>query len=167
MYAVAHRGLCEVARTIGRCPADAAQGVAIGSAAATIVPMQILDMLAEQRILEAIERGEFDNLPGSGRPLDLDEDMIVPEELRVAYRILKNAGFLPREVEMRREISDVGALIRATAGETRGAAERRLQYLLMCLEMQRGGEGLAAAAEAYLAQVRDCMDRTGDGSGRH
>lgn len=119
--------------------------------------MQILDMLAEQRILEAIGRGEFDGLPGCGRPLDLDEDMIVPEELRVAYRILKNAGFLPREVEMRREIHDVRELVRATAGEARGAAERRLQYLLMCLEMQRGGEGLPAAAEAYLAQVRDRM----------
>ncbi|MCG3143940.1 MAG: hypothetical protein HONDAALG_01318 [Gammaproteobacteria bacterium] len=119
--------------------------------------MQILDMLAEQRILEAIGRGEFDGLPGSGRPLDLDEDMTVPEELRVAYRILKNAGFLPREVEMRREIHDVRELIRATAGEARGAPERRLQYLLMCLEMQRGGEGLPVAAEAYLAQVRDRM----------
>jgi hypothetical protein len=128
--------------------------------------MQILDMLAEQRILEAIERGEFDDLPGSGRPLDLDEDMIVPEELRVGYRILKNAGFLPREVEMRREIHDVRELMRATAGETSGAAGRRLQYLLICLEMQRGGEGLAAAAEAYLRQVSERMDRAGAGSGR-
>ncbi|MEZ5444844.1 MAG: DUF1992 domain-containing protein [Gammaproteobacteria bacterium] len=127
--------------------------------------MQILDMLAEQRILEAIERGEFDDLPGRGRPLDLDEDMTVPEELRVAYRILKNAGFLPREVEMRREMHDVRELIRAAAGETRGSAERRLQYLLMCLETQRGGEGLPAAAEAYLAQVRDRVGSARPGSG--
>jgi len=129
--------------------------------------MQILDMLAEQRILEAIERGEFDDLPGRGRPLDLDEDLIVPEELRVAYRILKNAGFLPREVEMRREIRDVRELIRATAGEARGSAERRLQYLLMCLEAQRGSEALPAAAEAYLAQVRDRLGSAGTGPGRH
>lgn len=129
--------------------------------------MQILDILAEQRILEAIERGEFDDLPGRGRPLDLEEDMTVPEELRVAYRLLKNAGFLPREVEMRREIHDVRELIRASAGEARGSAERRLQYLLMCLETQRGGEGLPAAAEAYLAQVRERVGRAGAGSGAH
>lgn len=124
-------------------------------------------MVAEQRILEAIGRGEFDGLPGSGRPLDLDEDMTVPEELRVAYRILKNGGFLPREVEMRREIHDVRELVRATAGEARGAAERRLQYLLMCLEMQRGGEGLPATAEAYLAQVRDRIGRGALEAGRN
>lgn len=129
--------------------------------------MQILDMLAEQRILEAIERGEFDDLPGRGRRLDLDEDMTVPEELRVAYRLLKNAGFLPREVEMRREIHDVRELIRASAGEARGWAERRLQYLLMCLETQRGGEGLPAAAEAYLAKVRERVGRAGAGSEAH
>ncbi len=123
--------------------------------------MQILDMLAEQRILEAIGRGEFDGLPGSGRPLDLDEDMTVPEELRVAYRILKNAGLLPREVELRREIHDTRELIRVATGAASGAAGRRLQYLLMCLEMQRGGEGLAAAAETYLTQVGERMDRAG------
>lgn len=49
--------------------------------------------LAERRIEEAIERGEFDDLPGAGQPLDLDDlDPLLPEELRMAYRILKNAG---------------------------------------------------------------------------
>lgn len=49
--------------------------------------------LAERRIEEAIERGEFDELPGAGQPLDLDDlDPLLPEELRMACRILKNAG---------------------------------------------------------------------------
>ena len=49
--------------------------------------------LAERKIEEAIERGEFESLPGAGRPLDLDDlDPLLPEELRMAYRILKNAG---------------------------------------------------------------------------
>ena len=51
--------------------------------------------LAERKIEEAIERGEFDDLPGAGRPLDLDDlDPSLPEELRLAYRILKNAGMI-------------------------------------------------------------------------
>ena len=54
--------------------------------------------LAERRIEKAIARGEFDDLPGAGRPLELDDvDPLLPEELRLAYRILKNAGFAPAE----------------------------------------------------------------------
>ena len=62
--------------------------------------MLTLDLLAEQRIREAQERGEFDNLPGAGAPLALDDDALVPEELRAAYRILKNAGYVPPELEI-------------------------------------------------------------------
>jgi len=42
-----------------------------------------------------MSRGDFDGLPGAGRPLVLDDDPLVPEDLRLAYRILKNAGFVP------------------------------------------------------------------------
>jgi len=55
--------------------------------------MLALELIAERRLEEAIERGEFDDLPGAGLPLDLDDmDASLPEELRLAYRILKNAG---------------------------------------------------------------------------
>ena len=53
--------------------------------------MLALEWIAERKIAEAISQGELDNLPGAGRPLDLDEDALVPEELRMAHRILKNA----------------------------------------------------------------------------
>ena len=60
--------------------------------------MDPLTAIAERRIQEAIERGEFDDLPGKGKPLHLGEDdRSVPEELRMAYRMLKNAGLLPPE----------------------------------------------------------------------
>ena len=58
----------------------------------------MLEFIAEQRIVEAIAKGELDELPGAGRPLELDDDTLVPEELRVAHRILKNAGVAPPEV---------------------------------------------------------------------
>ncbi len=61
--------------------------------------MLTLELIAERKIAEAIAQGEFDDLPGAGRPLDLAEDPLVPEEQRMANRILKNAGFVPREVE--------------------------------------------------------------------
>ena len=54
--------------------------------------MLVLELLAEKKIAEAAERGELDDLPGAGRPLELDDDTLVPEELRMANRILRNAG---------------------------------------------------------------------------
>jgi hypothetical protein len=58
-----------------------------------------LEFIAERKIAEAAAQGEFDNLPGAGQPLDLAEDPLVPEEQRMANRILRNAGFKPPEVE--------------------------------------------------------------------
>ena len=56
-------------------------------------------------IQEAMARGEFDNLPGAGKPLDLSAYFDTPEEVRVAYSILKNADVLPQEVELLKEIA--------------------------------------------------------------
>ena len=58
----------------------------------------MLELIAERRIGEAVANGELDNLPGAGKPLALDDDALVPEEWRMAHRILKNAGYAPEEV---------------------------------------------------------------------
>ena len=71
----------------------------------------MFDAIAEKKIAEAIARGELDDLPGAGKPLELDDDSNVPEDLRVAYRILKNAGFVPPEVESLREIGQLERLV--------------------------------------------------------
>jgi hypothetical protein len=73
--------------------------------------MLFLDVIAERRIDEARERGELDNLPGAGAPLELGDDALVPEDLRVAHRILKNAGMLPPQLEPHREIREIEALL--------------------------------------------------------
>lgn len=67
--------------------------------------MRHFEQLAEERILAAMQRGDFEDLSGTGKPLP-DEDLsMVPEELRMAYRILKNAGFAPPEMVLRRQIN--------------------------------------------------------------
>ena len=92
--------------------------------------MGILDELVEQRVGEAQARGDFDNLAGTGRPLRLEDLSLVPEELRPAYLLLKNAGCLPPEVSARREITDVEALIRrATTPELAEKGRQRLALL--------------------------------------
>ena len=65
--------------------------------------MLSFELIAERKIAEAAAQGEFDNLPGAGKPLDLEEDPLVPEDQRMANRILRNAGFAPREVEESRK----------------------------------------------------------------
>ncbi len=67
--------------------------------------------IAEQRIRQAMEAGEFEQLEGAGRPLDLSDDRRVPRELRTIYRILAHAGCLPPEVELRREIRSLQDLL--------------------------------------------------------
>ena len=73
--------------------------------------MRLLDALVEQRIAAAAARGEFDDLPGAGAPQALDDDLLVPEEVRVANRILKNAGFVPPAVEQLRALRNYGCVI--------------------------------------------------------
>ena len=72
--------------------------------------MLVLELMAERKITDAVSRGEFDDLPGAGRPLELDDDALVPEDERMANRILKNAGFAPGE--MRAETSKKLRLMR-------------------------------------------------------
>jgi hypothetical protein len=64
-----------------------------------------LDKIVEEAIKKAQERGEFDNLPSKGKPIDLTEYFETPEELRVAKSVLKNAGFSSVEVELLNEIA--------------------------------------------------------------
>lgn len=73
--------------------------------------MWLIDQLVEQHIREAQEKGELSNLPGEGAPLHLEDDSGVPVELRTAYCLLKNAGYLPPELEMRREALELNDLI--------------------------------------------------------
>ena len=96
------------------------------------LPISGLDMLAEQRIREAQAQGVFDDLPGAGAPLDLDDDALVPEELRAAYRILKNAGYAPAEVEALRDLREVEqALERERNDAQRNVLIGKLDVLLM------------------------------------
>ncbi len=66
--------------------------------------MNALNWIAEQRILEAVLAGELDNLPGAGQPLSLDSDRCERSANRLAYKVLKNAGFLPLTLLLRREV---------------------------------------------------------------
>src|SRR5262245_29783100 len=96
-----------------------------------------LERLAENRIREAMRDGAFDQLPGSGKPLDLDDYFKAPEECRLAYSVLKSAGCLPVGVELLNEIArlEQEAATAPTADRqrelSRTIADRRLRLALL------------------------------------
>ena len=119
--------------------------------------MLILDAMAEERIARALESGEFDHLPGAGRPLELDDDALVPQELRAAYRILKNAGFVPPELEAFKEALGLERLIRTLdEGEPRSKAIARLDLLHARLAEGRPG---ARIDPLYLDRILERLDQ--------
>ncbi|HUI89855.1 MAG TPA: DUF1992 domain-containing protein [Anaerolineales bacterium] len=75
------------------------------------------DRMIEAIIKEAMERGEFDDLSGKGKPLDLTAYFDTPEEVRAAYAVLKNAGMPPREVQLLKEIAELKQIASAMADE--------------------------------------------------
>jgi hypothetical protein len=102
-------------------------------------PSFSVDAVVEERIQEALRRGDFDDLPGAGRPLDLDDAPLVPPELRVACRILKNAGFVPPEIIERREIAELEGAIAGIADlDARKRAISKLAMLRTKLGARRG-----------------------------
>jgi len=71
----------------------------------------------EERIREAIEAGEFDNLEGAGKPLDLDAYFNTPEDLRMGYSVLKSAKIVPEEIDRLKEIGELKEQIKFCADE--------------------------------------------------
>ena len=79
--------------------------------------MFALERIAEKRIKEAMERGDFENVQGKGRPIIYEDDSFVPPDLRMAYKILKNAGFLPPEIQNERGIKTTMDLLESLTDE--------------------------------------------------
>ena len=115
-----------------------------------------LGRLAEERIRDAIQRGEFDNLPGSGKPLNLEDDRHIPDDLRLAYKILKNADCLPPELELKKEIRKAEELLSSVADE--GEKYRQLHkvnFLIMKLNEMRKGSVQWEEKQIYYAKIVD------------
>ncbi|MEX0960200.1 MAG: DnaJ family domain-containing protein [Burkholderiales bacterium] len=118
--------------------------------------MLLLDLIAEQKIAEAMAHGEFDDLPTQGRPLELEDDTLVPEDLRMAYRILRNAGFVPPEVQALQEIGQLERLIaRLEEGEQRAVALKKLDLLRLRLSERRRSARNLELEEAYYRKLLD------------
>lgn len=121
---------------------------------------EAFNKIAEKKILEAMDNGEFDDLPGKGKPIRLEDDRHIPADIRLAHKILKNADCLPPELELRKEIFTVEELL---AGE-KDAKEKyrqikRLNYLVMKLNMTRRGSLSLEKNQIYYERLVDKMGK--------
>src|SRR5436190_12042329 len=98
--------------------------------------VSFMHRIAEQRILEAQREGVFDNLPGKGKPLELEDLSWVPEDLRIGYHVLKNAHVLPPEAELLKDIHILEDLLKYVEDEgERRALAKSIQWKVIRLDM--------------------------------
>lgn len=117
-----------------------------------------MDKLIEERIRKAQAEGELNNLPGEGQPLNLIEDLLIPEELRMVCRVLKNSGYVPPEVEELKQLRQLEAIVASDALEgERLAARKRMEFLLMKLEQSGLARVAQAAWDQYAQKVAEKM----------
>jgi hypothetical protein len=98
------------------------------------------EKIIEERILRAQQDGSFDDLVGTGKPLDFSDDRFIPEDLRLTYKILKNADCTPPEIELKKEIVQTESLL-AGMEDTAESYRllKKLNFLIMKFNMLRGG----------------------------
>ncbi len=126
----------------------------------------IFDKIADEKIREAIENGEFDDLPGKGKPLRLEEDRHLPADLRLVFKILKNADCLPPEIELRKQIQTTEDLLAGmTDTKEKYRQIKKLNYLVMKLNMTRRTPLNLEANQKYYEKTLDKLGAAKSGGG--
>ena len=116
--------------------------------------MDALARIAERKILAALEAGELTSEKWKNKPLPLEDDRFVPDDLKMAYKILKNSGYLPPEIETRKEIKRIEDLIACTEDEhVRLKQMKKLSLLLLKLEAKRSTPSNIALQDDYYQKV--------------
>ena len=122
--------------------------------------MDWLERLAEERIREAMERAEFDDLPLAGKPLPLESNGFVPEDLRLAYKLLKDAGYLPKEMELRKEIVSLRELLATVEDDgERLKLGRRINDLVLRLNLLTKRSFDRVDFEVYVRKLSEKLSR--------
>ena len=110
--------------------------------------------IVEKRIQEAQRKGEFDNLPGRGKPIEFEEDRHIPEDLRLAYKILKNADCLPPEIEEKKEIRQMEDMLANIPDEKeKYKLIKKINYKIMKLNMQGNKSPLLEEKQIYYSKL--------------
>ena len=116
--------------------------------------IQGFEKIVEERIRKAQNKGEFENLVGSGKPLKFNSDLFIPEELRLAYKILKNADCVPPEIELKKKIKQTEDLL-AGMQETseKHRLLKKLNFLIMKLNTIRDTSIMCEMPQYYMEKL--------------
>jgi len=118
------------------------------------------EKLVEQRILAAQKKGEFENLAGSGAPIDFESDSYIPEDLRMAYKMLKNADCVPPEIEIKKQILRTEDLLdNMKDSREKYKAIKKLNYLIMKLNCIRE-TSISLEEPQYSGQIIDRLSKS-------
>ncbi|HGV3500786.1 TPA: DUF1992 domain-containing protein [Providencia stuartii] len=101
--------------------------------------MSVIDLWAERHIQEALSRGELSNLAGEGKALQLEDDSLVPPELRAGYRLLKNSGYLPAELQQRKDALTLSHLLQGLSVDDPNYVNVSKQLTLLELKLRQAG----------------------------
>lgn len=116
--------------------------------------MSPLAFIAEQKIAQAMREKDLVSPKWKNKPLPIEDDRFVPEELKMAYKILKNGGYLPPEIEERKEVKRLEDLIAKTEDEHERVKQmKKLSVLLMKVEAQRSFSSNIADQDDYYRRV--------------
>ena len=117
------------------------------------------EKIIESRIKKAQEEGAFEDLPGSGQPLCLDDDRHIPEDLRLAHKVLKNADCLPPQIQLRKEIRATEDLL---AGMTDTVQKyrtiKKLNFLILRLNAMRDTDATFDIPQRYYGELVERLD---------
>ncbi|AJZ91426.1 hypothetical protein VW41_21610 [Klebsiella michiganensis] len=120
--------------------------------------MWLLDQWAERHILDAQRNGEFDSLTGSGEPILLDDDSHVPPELRAGYRLLKNAGCLPPEMQQRKDALELVDLLKTVHVQSEEYRVMSKKLALLELKLRQAGINTEFLRGEYAAKLLQRID---------
>ena len=120
--------------------------------------MWLLDEWVERHISDAQRKGEFDNLPGSGEPLVLEDDSHIAPELRAGSRLLKNAGCLPPELEQRREAVELVDLLKSVRKDDPRHIELSRRLTLIELKLRQAGVSTDFLRGEYCERLMQRID---------
>ena len=124
----------------------------------------VIGWIAEQRIEESMRNGEFDNLAGKGKKIVFEDDSMVPEDLRMAYKMLKNAGYVPEEFLEDKEIVTATELLAAATDEQeRYRQMQKLNLLVMKVNARRRRPVNLEKEQVYYQKVVERISVTSRG----
>ncbi|QTA82696.1 DUF1992 [Desulfonema limicola] len=117
------------------------------------------EQIIEKRIKSAQQKGEFENLPGAGKPIIFENDSHIPEDLRLAYKILKNANCIPPEIELKKEVQQTEELLsNIDDAKEKYRILKKLNFIIMKINTMRNTSVLFEVPQKYMEKISERVE---------